>query len=399
MDIEALRLLEADQRFQELNRYVPPLALIRAVGVARDELAHSRLLATLLDPRRHRGASAMLGVLLREIAGIAGLEGHIAERLRAIAEAPWGRVAVHRERLFVDVMGLIDVVVEIVSAEGAMVVGIENKVDAGERWEQIARYQNALGRAYPDRSAVVAFLTPTGREPTTANSDSQVPAVALGYDSILAAVEEARREAPPGSRDERVLGEVTAHLKEDILGHPEEAKRLVRALWRTHGQALRLALEHRPKLEDIRERYVKLLRERYGEDANISYWPERGELREIKMGLFSWYEKGFPFTFRLYVDEERIPRVRVMIYQDNYEPRAASLGSWARRVNTTAGAVIDENFTPLKGQGWWRKVLREEHSHPGAALDEVAFDEDTAQAAADAITVLVEQLRPHIDNK
>ncbi len=73
MDVEALRLLGADQRFRELNHYVPPLALNRAVGVARDELAHSRLLATLLDPRCHRGAVTMLGVLLREIAGVAGL--------------------------------------------------------------------------------------------------------------------------------------------------------------------------------------------------------------------------------------------------------------------------------------------------------------------------------------
>jgi hypothetical protein len=76
---------------------------------------------------------------------------------------------------------------------------------------------------------VVAFLTPTGREPTTARSGSVVPAVAISYDSVLRGVKEALREAPSGSRDERVLSEVAAHLEEDILGDPE-VKALVREL-------------------------------------------------------------------------------------------------------------------------------------------------------------------------
>jgi PD-(D/E)XK nuclease superfamily len=268
-DIAALRLLETDERFQQLDRYVPPLALIRTMGVSRDEVAHSELLAMLLNPRRHAGAEAMLRTLLREIARAPSLDRQIIERLWAMVEAPWSRVSVHRERLF------IDVVVEIASAEGALVVGIENKIDAGEQPEQIARYQGALARAYPDRTAVMIFLTPTGREPTTARVGGPVPALALGYDSVLAAVEEARRRAMHGSGDESVLGVVAAHLKEDILGDPE-VKNLVRELWRTHGRALQLAIRHRPQLSDIREPYVELLRERYGEDAEFCYCPRAG---------------------------------------------------------------------------------------------------------------------------
>jgi hypothetical protein len=50
-DLEALRRLSHDRRLEELDAYVAPLALVVALGVAHDEVAHSRLLAFLLDPR------------------------------------------------------------------------------------------------------------------------------------------------------------------------------------------------------------------------------------------------------------------------------------------------------------------------------------------------------------
>jgi hypothetical protein len=240
-----LRTLRADRHFESLNRQVSSLALVRMLGAARDELAHSRLIAALLDPRYHRNAVTMLSVFLSGISKQSRLEQHVAECLRVIAEAHWERVVVHRELFW------IDVVVEITSVQGTVVVGIENKVDAGEQPQQIGRYQEALKRAYRDRTAVMVFLTPTGREPFTARVPSPVPAVAVGYELVLNAVKEARRRTIPRSRDERVLSEIAAHLEEDILGEPE-VKTLVRQLWRTHGRALQLAMKHRPRLSDIR---------------------------------------------------------------------------------------------------------------------------------------------------
>lgn len=389
-DVDALRALEADPRFGELNGYVPPLSLAQAFGVARDEVAHSRVLARLLDPRRHRGAGYVLAALLREMAAHFGIAEPLAEKLRTAAEGPFERVAVHRERL------LIDVVVEVDSPRGDLVVGIENKIDAGEQPEQIARHQAALSRAYPGRSAVVAFLTPTGRGTTTARADGPVPYVTLGYDAVLRAIGEARGRAETGSRDERVLMELEAHLEEDILGETGEAEALARGLWRTHGRALRLAMKHRPRLSDIREEYVALLRERF-EDAYFVFYPEkRGDLSEIKMNLESWDERGFPFTFMLHTKNGRRPHARVLIWQQSYEERADSLVSWARRVNASLGEpLIDENFSRLPGWGW-HKVLREEDHPPDAVIDDYAFDAETVRAAVDAVAALVELLRPHV---
>jgi hypothetical protein len=163
-DAEALRSLRSDQRLEKLNRHIPSLALIRTLGVARDEVAHSRLLAMLLDPQRHRGAEIMLRVLLRGILSRNQFTNSIGERIRIILEDSWTEVTVHREFLH------IDVVVCISCERGAAVIGIENKIDAGERPQQLRRYQEKLQRAYPDVAAVMVFLTPTGREPTTALS-------------------------------------------------------------------------------------------------------------------------------------------------------------------------------------------------------------------------------------
>lgn len=87
-------------------------------------------------------------------------------------------------------------------------------------------------------------------------------------------------------------------------------------------------IRHRPQLDEIREPYIELLRQRYGEDARFYYWPERRGLREIKMDLSSWFEKGFPFTFMLYSNAEGRPRVRVLMYRDNYKRHAESLAGW-----------------------------------------------------------------------
>ncbi len=180
----ALEALAADPRLGALGRHVPPLSLPRAFGVERDEVRHSRVLAELLDPGRHSGAGGLLRFLLREVSvrlgdgpceDDRGGSGGIPAALGRIAGAPFGRISVRRESMF------IDVVLEVSGPGGGVVIGIENKVDAGEQPEQIARYQATLARAYPGRAAAVVFLTPTGRAPATAVADSPVPAVALGY--------------------------------------------------------------------------------------------------------------------------------------------------------------------------------------------------------------------------
>lgn len=334
---------------------MPPLGLARAFGIARVEPHNSNLLATLLDPSRHRGAEAMLGVFLGKVAGQPHLDDSFSTSLREIAEEPWEEVVVRREHF------RIDVVVEISCTQRSVVIGIEHKIGAGEGDRQIARYQEALESFYPDDwLTVIVFLSPNGRDPATARDDGPVPWVALGYDVVLTAVREARSRAAPGSHEDRVLSEVAAHIEEDILGDPEaEAKALVNELWKDHGHALRLALEHRPKMENIREQYVELLREHFGDDAKFDYF-HQGGLKEIKMGLSSWEEKRLPFTFMFYGHgARRLPHVRVLLWWEAYNELAQSLAEWAREVNAAGGPPIDEEFTHRElGESMAESLLR-----------------------------------------
>ena len=253
------------------------------------------------------------------------------------------------------------------------------------------------GRVYPGRVAVVVFLTPSGRKPTTADPHSPVPVVALGYEAVQNAVEEAWRETTPGRREAGVLGEVAAHLKEDIVGDPEEVA-LIRELWRTHRRALGLAVNRRPRLEDIREVYVRLLQKRFGTDIEISYWPaKRGALREIKMDLPAWHTRGFPFTFMLHAREWGRPRVRVLVWHEGYAEHAEALRDWALGVNASAGPIIDEGFTPISDWKVWQRVFREDDHPESAVVDGMVFDEDTAQAAVATVHARAETLRSHVE--
>src|SRR5215210_2436511 len=142
---ELLRALGEAPRLAKLGDHVSSLSLFRAFGVDRNERAHSRVLAALLDPHRHQGAEAMLRALLGRVLEDGRLDRGFGVWLGEVARASWQGVTVRREHLF------IDVVVEISTSRGDVVLGIENKIDAGEGERQLARYQDALRRAYPDR--------------------------------------------------------------------------------------------------------------------------------------------------------------------------------------------------------------------------------------------------------
>ena len=367
-EIEAIRRLRSDPRLEQLGRYVPPLSLFRMFGMTRDELVHSRMLASLLDPRRHRHYERILRPLLEDVSlALAQAGSPAADIVYRVAEAHLSRVTVRRE-LF-----RIDIVVEVDSLAGELVLGIENKIDAGEQPDQLKRYQDALLREYPHHTAVMAFMCPTGREPTTASQASSVPCVALDYRTVLSAITAALDVTERISRDWRALKEIAQHIEEDILDNMDnmELRSLVGELWKDHGRALDIAMAQRPRLSDVQPKYESLLREHLDSDAEFTYYPNRGELREIKMRLGSWNERGVPLTFMFYWKEGGPPWVRVLLYENDYQRNARHLQSWAQRVNESTGPELDETFAPMRGEpAEWRRVLREE-DHPQNAILEV----------------------------
>lgn len=393
-DLEEIERFGADPTLAMLDAYVPTLKFARVFGFERDERSHSKMLATLLDLETCLCAKTMLDELLRALSTRAqGLYSTHSAALHQLRSTSWNRVSVYRE-LF-----NIDIVVDIDSASGGAIIGIENKIDAGEEEDQIRRYQKALQQAYPGRVTLMVFLTPTGRLPTTADIDSATPCLSIGYDAILQIIRNLCDHTAMDARDHRVLTEIATHLEEDILGSSNDIKTLVRELWRNHPRALTVAMAYRPRMGDIESQYREIITEKLGTDATFSTYPTRGELREIKLQLKSWCNRGFPFVFMLYASADEPPHVRVFISDHDYGHCAANLTRWAKRVNSGKhGIAIDESFTLLKDWKHWRRVLAEQDHPANATLAERAFDIETARSAANRVLGLINVLREHVDS-
>jgi len=104
-EIEALNRLTSDPRLADLKNYVPSLSLLHMFGKVGDELAHSGMLAALLDPRQHRNYERILRPLLQDVShGLAQAESSEADIVHQVAEAPLNRVAVRRELYHIDIV-------------------------------------------------------------------------------------------------------------------------------------------------------------------------------------------------------------------------------------------------------------------------------------------------------
>lgn len=396
--LDGLRELVDDQRFRDLEDYVPPLSLLGALGLGRDELAHSRLLAALFDPHRHQAADLALGSFLEAITERLEdrLGKNVARRWRErVADVDLRDVTTIRER------DRIDVVIEIGGKSG-VVIGIENKIDAGESRDQVGTYQYALAKGYPGMppgARVMVFLTPDGRTSVTKDSEAPVPCVPLSYQAIADAANKAREGS--GVDGEPALSEFVRHVKEDIMGDVDVKER-ARRVWKSHPNALRILLRHRPELEDIREKFELALNQAYGEDANLEVYPTRGRIREIKFSLESWTSRGCDFVFMLHTqhrgDADGRPRLRLLVRDSWHRQHREILEDLADRVNEAdVDLSIDRAYASLPGWGNWRRVLKENPYPRGAVLTPIVIPGETDQEALDEVTRLVEELRSFVE--
>lgn len=384
LDLTALANLRADPRLAVLSKTVPPIRLFRALGVARDEVTHSRLLATLFDPQTHADAEALLRALLARVAARSSTPANVAATIQALPTV-WNRIVVCRE------LYRVDVIVNILAPNG-LVVGIENKIDADEGVEQLNRYQDFLRDRFPKRPSVLLFLTPSGRTPLTSASDHLVPCVPISYADVLASVESIRSSAT--ARDSATLELIALHFREEIMGEPDEVRKLMRDLWQDHAHALRLLLAHQPRLSDIEAPYKEGIRQVFPKVEFFNYPPSRGDLIEIQFSVPGWPAR-LPFTFMLRAQDGQL-YARVLIYREHYDQYASSLTKWAASVSATAPQLLDTTFRQIPNWSW-RRVLLEEDWPIDSIISATGTDEDIARCAVERIVELVERLRPHVE--
>lgn len=394
--LAALDALVEDEEFLALEGYTPPFSILGALGYAQDELAHSRLIAALFNPQLNPRAEVTLHHWMKTIARELSHE-EVAESLHTTFEtltqpAP-GLVTTFCER------DRIDVVVKVGGASPA-VVGIENKIHAGEGRRQLAKYQAALDERYPsDHGKVLVFLTPEGREPETSSSGSNVPCVPLGYQSIAEAAEASLEVSDDRSP---AIAELIRHIREEIMGNADVKDRAW-SIWRNHSRALRILLEHRPKLHHIREAIVNRLELRFGEDAEITFYPRKQrDIDEIKFSRRSWATRGCNLVFMMHTqshgDSMGRPRLRVLVRDNWYQQHHEMLEHLADKVNEADGELaIDRSFQRLPHWSTWRRVLDEDLYPRSAVLDPVVIPGETDMKALERIERLIDRFEPHID--
>lgn len=128
----------------------PHFNVFDALGVVRKEVIQSRFLAYLLSPcEQHKQGAKFINAFLEEIKGNL-IDESILASVKVRTEVP------------TDKYGRMDIVI---TAPDLMIV-IEVKINAGERENQIADYQNWMDdQQYLNK--ILVFLTPDGRDPET----------------------------------------------------------------------------------------------------------------------------------------------------------------------------------------------------------------------------------------
>lgn len=144
-------LLELEERVGRFN-------IFDALGVVRQEIRHSNFLAWLLDPAESHGQGQLfLKAILMDLLRETPIENRPLSPIGLDGVDLTG-VEVRREWRNIDIL--------IVAHEPAIVIAIENKIDAGEHSNQLARYEKVVRTAFPNHQPMFVFLTPEGDEPS-----------------------------------------------------------------------------------------------------------------------------------------------------------------------------------------------------------------------------------------
>jgi hypothetical protein len=249
-DLTALKALAADQDLIDLEKLINRFNVFEAMGLARQELSHSNLLAYFLDPSQPHG---MRGVFLRHFFTRASAQIDVAdsrtELTTDVKSIDIDRASVFREWRNIDILVLLE--------KERLAVIIENKIDSSEHSNQLCRYYESVKNEFSDWGILPYYLTPDG---TLASNDRYV---GIGYGILIDAVQDVLTDAETKlQQDVRMsLEHYVQLLRRHVVAESDVAKEC-RRLYQKHRRALDLILEHRPdRLDEIRRVLDTLVKE------------------------------------------------------------------------------------------------------------------------------------------
>lgn len=255
------RLIVDSPDFSRLESMLSDFNLFEAIGMERQELRHSTLLAFLLSPKKNHG----LGDRFLKKFLTASLTHNALSSLSAIDIdlADLADAEVRREWRHIDLL--------ICSNSNKWVIAVENKVDSGEHSNQLQRYEDIIETEFPrcEKKAFI-YLTREGDRASRPRWQS------LGYSTVADTIEDVVAEqVVPTNSDIQVLIRHYVDLIRRYIVSDSEIAQLCHKIYRQHHQALNLIYEHRPDLQlEIADFLKTLIEEENGielEDSNKFY--------------------------------------------------------------------------------------------------------------------------------
>lgn len=361
------------EQFEELKHLAGAFNPYRMLGIAHKELAHSNLLAYLLDPQGEHGlGSQFTNEVFKRI---------MAASTPECVPAPVGcaNIIVRREYMYVDI---------IVECRNNMhVIAIENKIWHHERGNQLRDYQDRILEKYKGWRCTLVFLTPSGRTSEThgVHLMSACPVVSLGYKAVADAI---MAVAPACEARLRSFLELTAeHIREDLVDGGK-MKELVRQIWSNpeNIDALRVLEQYRPRLTDIQEAYFagvqSILIKRGFSDGAIPYtYPlEKGEARELKFKVKKWDESNVPFEFVLYSHDGVLPVLKLMLHKSSFPKSKETLDLFAKQYPNLVG---ENPYPAIRDWPGWYAVLSEDDDQDISkpVVGDGRYDDETVRQA------------------
>ena len=316
--------------------------LFEAIGVLRQELRHSDLLAALLDPSQHHGLKTIfLKELLQVVLATADDESEVTRADLDLWDL--GQAVVSRESHRIDILVLDEV--------NCFAVIIENKIDSGERTGQLSRYYDDVRNQYPDYKVLAIYLTRDGNAPTFDRYH------AISYTQVCQIIEKILEDhCSTLGNDIVVLLEHYAQILRRHIMSDSGVADLCRSIYQKHKQALDLIFEHRPdQQEDINE-YAKSL---IANEASIK--PCFSKKSYIQFNPVAWdgspsYQGQYPMCpwflyFQFNSDPDNL-LIALLMTPGNRSHRERLFE--VAQANNFPGCPA--TLTRLKGQGGWSRL-------------------------------------------
>lgn len=236
---------------ERLEAMLNSFNLFEAIGVVKQELRHSNLLAFLLNPQKNHGlGDAFVKRLLKKILiTTQDMDRNIPITLIDIDTWNFNNANVYREWKNIDIL--------FIDNHRHLAVIIENKIGTSEHSNQLQRYYQQVRREYPKCRIMGLYLTPDGTLP------SEDTYIAIEYSLICAILEDLieSKEATLNSEVVVMVRHYTQMLRRHIMDNSEIAD-LCQRIYRKHQQALDLIYEHRPDRQTtIREMCEELIKQ------------------------------------------------------------------------------------------------------------------------------------------